>query len=178
MHAPRSLQFTTLGFFTLLSVLAAPVMAAESQQARLDKSLQAWQLARKKCGGNYSYKVRWQSFAGFGHETIVVVKGNKVVERRYHEFSARPVKKALPKWVEKGKDVGSHEKGAATRTLDQLYQEADAVVKRKLPPHERRSLRVNEQGLLLACYCRDTRIADDVPLKGVSITSIELGTAK
>ena len=112
------------------------------------------------------------------YSPLKLVKGNKVVERRYREFSARPVKRVLPMWVEKGKEVGSHKKGAAARTLDQLYQESDAVVKRKLPPHERRSLRVNEQGLLLACYCRDTRIADDAPLKGVSISSIELGTAK
>ena len=93
MRAPRSLQLTVLYLF-LLSCLSTTLMAAESQQARLDKSLQAWQLAKKKCSGNYSYKVRWQSFVGFGHETIVVVKGNKVVERRYREFSARPVKRA------------------------------------------------------------------------------------
>ncbi|MFP6619861.1 MAG: hypothetical protein VB877_10980 [Pirellulaceae bacterium] len=178
MRTLRSWQLTILPLFLLACLLVEPVTAADSQQARLDKSLQAWQLAKKKCAGNYSYKVRWQSFVGFGHETIVVVKGNKVVERRYREFSARPVKKVLPMWVEKGKEVGSHKKGAAAKTLDQLYQEADVVVKRKLPSHERRSLRVNEQGLLLACYCRDTRIADDAPLKGVSISSIELVTAK
>ena len=162
---------------------------AEDASAKLAKSLETWEQAKQKCHGNYSYTVRWQSFVGFGHETTVVVKGNKVAERRYREFKA-PARRPAPKnpnvkpkppeplWVEKGKELGSHKKGAAAKTLDQLYQEAAAVAKRKLPANERRYLIFNKQGLLLSCFTVDTRIADDAPTKGVNITRIQLDKAK
>ena len=44
----------------------------------------------------------------------------------------------------------------------------------ELAPHEKRYVRLNEDGLLLACFSVDTRIADDAPIKGVRITSIEV----
>lgn len=170
-------------------LLVAPAAAAEDASAKLGKSLETWKQAKQKCNGNYSYSVRWQSFVGFGHETTVVIKDNKVAERRYREFKAparRPVPKnpnvkpkpAGPLWVEKGKELGSHKKGAAAKTLDQLYQEAAAVANRKLPANERRYLIFNKQGLLLGCFTVDKRIADDAPTKGVNITSIQLGKAK
>ena len=81
-------------------------------------------------------------------------------------------------WVEKGKEMGSHKKGGAAKTLDQLYKEAAEVAKRKLPANERRYVRVDKQGLLLSCFTVDTRIADDAPTKGVNISSIKLGKAK
>ena len=176
-------------FVSCQLLLVAPASAAEGDPAKVAKSLQAWQQAKEKCGGNYSYSVRWQSFVGFGHETTVVIKDNKVAERRYREFKApsrRPVPKnpnvkpkpAGPLWIEKGKELGSHKKGTAAKTLDQLYMEAAEVAKRKLPSNLRRYFRVDKQGLLLSCFTVDTRIADDAPSKGVNITSIKLGKAK
>ena len=37
---------------------------------------------------------------------------------------------------------------------------------------------MDKNGLLLACYLQDTRIADDAPTKGVNLTSISLGKKK
>jgi len=189
MMRKKQLVCLTALLFVSGQLLLAPASAAEGDPAKVAKSLQAWQKAKEKCGGNYSYSVRWQSFVGFGHETTVVVKANKVAERRYREFKApsrRPVPKnpnvkpepAGPLWVEKGKELGVHKKGAAAKTLDQLYQEAAEVANRKLPSNLRRYFRVDKQGLLLSCFTVDTRIADDAPTKGVNITSIKLGTAK
>ena len=189
MRKHQLVCLTALLFVSCQLLRVAPTLAAEGDSAKVSKSLQAWQQAKEKCGGNYSYSVRWQSFVGFGHETTVVIKDNKVVERRYREFKRRPPvavpnkpnvkpQPAGPLWVEKGKELGSHKKGAAAKTLDQLYQEAAEVAKRKLPSNLRRYFRVDKQGLLLSCFTVDTRIADDAPTKGVNITSIKLGTAK
>ena len=189
MRKQQLVCLTALLFVSCQLLVTSPASAAEGDPAKVAKSLQAWQHAKEKCSGNYSYSVRWQSFVGFGHETTVVVKGNKVVERRYREFKRRPPapvpnkpnvkpQPAGPLWVEKGKELGSHKKGAAAKNLDQLYQEAAAVAKRKLPANERRYVRVDKQGLLLCCFTIDTRIADDAPSKGVNITSIQLGKAK
>ncbi len=189
MRKKQLICLTALLFVSCQLLLAASTAAAEGDSAKVAKSLETWKQAKQKCNGNYSYSVRWQSFVGFGHETTVVVKDNKVAERRYREFKAparRPVPKnpnvkpkpAGPLWVEKGKELGSHKKGAAAKTLDQLYQEAAEVAKRKLPSNQRRYFRVDKQGLLLSCFTVDTRIADDAPSKGVKITSIKLGAVK
>ena len=189
MRKQQLVALTALLCVSCQLLQVAPASAADDHSAKVAKSLQAWQQAKEKCGGNYSYSVRWQSFVGFGHETTVVIKDNKVAERRYREFKApsrRPVPKnpnvkpkpAGPLWVEKGKELGSHKKGTAAKTLDQLYMEAAEVAKRKLPSNLRRYFRVDKQGLLLSCFTVDTRIADDAPSKGVNITSIKLGKAK
>ncbi|MDH3584905.1 MAG: protease inhibitor I42 family protein, partial [Phycisphaerae bacterium] len=174
----------------LAGLLIAGAQAAEpapDDLARVQASLTKWKQAREACGGNYSYKVRWSSFVGFGHETKIMVQDNKVVVRQFHAFSGRPVPvrpgqdPAKPQgehWIEKSPNIGSHKKGAPPRTLDQLYTEALQVAKRPLQQHERRYVRFDKQGLLLACFTVDTRIADDAPTKGVTISSLSLGPAK
>ncbi len=182
----------TLSLAIALAVSTVSVHAADSDETKLANSLKTWQELKAKHSGNYSYKVRWSSFAGFGRETEIVVRNNKVVERRYREFNNRPVLpvappkpgKPAPKppqgktWVEKGTDLGSHKQGAAIKTLDELYAEAKRVLGRELPQFQKRYLRFNKQGLLLSCFTVDTRIADDAPTKGVIISSITLGGDK
>ena len=156
---------------------------AADDQGKFQASRKTWQELKQKCGGNYSYKIRWSSWVGFGHETEIFVRNNKVVKRRFSAFSNRPVKvqpgKAQPQgetWIEKGKGLGTHKNGAPLKTLDELYAQAGEVVKRKLLPHERRYVRFDKQGLLLSCFTVDKRIADDAPTKGVTISSITLDT--
>ncbi|NQT37834.1 MAG: hypothetical protein HQ581_10115 [Planctomycetes bacterium] len=164
---------------------AAPESTPEpptSNQTQLERSLQTWNDLKAKCGGNYSYKIRWSSWVGFGHETEVVVRDNKVAERRYREWSGRPVMVAPGKppepegetWTEQGEQLGSHSKGAPLKTLDQLYGEAKTILDQKLEPHLRLYIRFDDRGLLKSCFYVDTRIADDAPQTGVVIGSIEL----
>jgi len=159
---------------------------ADAHKAALAKSLRTWQARKVKCGGNYSYTVRFTSWVGFGSETEIVVRDNTVFERRYREWSGRgviapmpvPGKPPKPKgktWTERGKELGSHKKGAPLKTLDDLYAEAKAVLDAKRGPHERFYVRYNTLGLLLSCFTVDTRIADDAPRKGVAIAAITLG---
>jgi hypothetical protein len=168
----------------LIGLSLAATSAISSDEDKLNDSLKKWQQSRKECKGNYAYTIRWSSFTGFGHETEVVVRDNKVAERRFRSFSGRPVPVApgqpAPKpegksWLEKGKDLGTHKEGAPAKTLDELYAEAAAVLRRPLPEHERRYLRFDKQGILRSCFTVDTRIADDAPTKGVIISSVTLG---
>jgi len=155
------------------------------EQARLQKSLETWETLKAECGGNYAYKVRWSSWVGFGHETEVVVRNNRVAQRRYRQWSGQPVPVAPgepPKpegktWTEEGDQLGSHSEGAAPKTLDQLYEEAAKVLAKTLAPHQRLYLRFDDRGLLQSCFYVDTRIADDAPQTGVVIGSIELQAA-
>ena len=167
---------------TLMAHAADPVADAD----RLKESLAKWEQVRKECGGDYSYQVRWSSFAGFGHVTTVTVKGNKVVERKYEELSrpepvepGKPPAAPKPKWVETGKDLGSHKKeGALARTLDDLYAEAKKLVAMQVPENHRRQLGFDKQGLLNYCFTVDTRIADDAPMTGIAPFQIQFKKAK
>ena len=155
----------------------------EARKKRLQQSFKTWQRKKQECGGDYSYKKYWSSWVGFGHETTVVVENNKVVSRSFRSFSGKPVPVApgqAPKpdgktWTERGPEVGKNKQGHPPKTLDELYDEAKAIVHGPVPPFNRMSLRTDKNGLLLACYLQDTRIADDAPTKGVYVTSISLG---
>jgi hypothetical protein len=170
-------------FFCLLASVQAKSISdpAPDNKTKFSVGLKVWEKAKTKCEGNYSYKIRWSSFAGFGHETEMVVKKNKVVERRYRSFTNRPLipgeKGPDPKkgsWTETGKDLGSHKQGAPVKTLDELYAAAGKLFEKPKTPHEREYLSFNKQGLVVSCFRVDTRIADDAPRTGIAISSITL----
>jgi hypothetical protein len=156
----------------ILAFLSNYSSAADPTDAeRLTTSLAKWTEAKAACGGNYSYKVIRSSFTGYRAETIVVVKANKVVERRFD--TAKPTfpgaQVALKmEWIENGQNIGTHQEAAEPRTLDELYMIAKKVVEAELPTNHIRSLGLDEQGLLQHCFVRDTRIQDDAPLGGVT----------
>lgn len=156
------------------------IAAAGSPAEKLEASLSIWKKARRKCRGDYSYTVRLQSFAGFGNETEIVVRNHKVVGRKYRTFSQRALLpgEANPggkSWSETGDDLDSHKEGAATKTLDQIYVEAGKVLSGERAQNERLYVRFDKKGLLLSCFTVDTRIADDAPKKGVSVSRVTLG---
>jgi predicted secreted protein len=180
------IRWTSYCSFVLAIVfLTAPCLAATPGLTEFEKSLATWKTLKAKCGGNYSYKIRWSSWVGFGNETEIICQNNKVTERKYREWKGgpalvRPGAPAKPKdnsWTEKGAQIGSSKKGAPPKTLDQLYLEARKVLKTKLPPHQKLYVSYDKQGLLKSCFSVDTRIADDAPRKGVMISSIALGKA-
>jgi hypothetical protein len=154
---------------------------AAAELERLSKSLSAWQQAKDACGGDYSYSVRFTSAFGFGHETTVTVRGNRIVHRSFTRFGrpepGQPPQAPRPEWVESGEEVGSHEEvGAAqARTLDELYAIARQVLERKLDDRQVRSLVIDDRGLLQACFIRDAGIADDAPQHGVPYLQLHLG---
>lgn len=151
---------------------------------KVETSLKAWKKAKAKSEGNYTYTVANSSFTGARWVTTVVVRGNKVVMRKYEVFGGRPRLIApgqkpgkveqKPKWVEKGKDVGTHKEGASPSTVDELYVEAKKVVESKLNPHQRLYVGFDKNGILKHCFYVDTRIADDAPTIGPRISTLKM----
>ncbi len=162
----------------LIAVASPAIRAAEPNAAeleRLKESLAKWEKARQECEGNYTYTVRRSSAFGFGHQTTITVKDNKVVERMFEEFG-QPVppkpgeqpEKPKPRWIETGKDVGTHKtEGAPARTVDELYGEAKKLLEMTVPENHKLYLSFDKQGVLSHCFTIDTRIADDAPTKGI-----------
>ena len=157
---------------------------AKADTAKVQAAIKLWESIKTKCQGNYSYKVSFSSWVGFGHETTIVVENNKVTERHYRSFNRRPKPVApgagaIPPpegehYLEKGPQLGKNKKGAPVKTLDELYQIALATAKKPLKQFERRFIRNDKQGLLVSCYIMDRRIADDAPRNGLVVSSITL----
>ena len=170
------------------SVLAASMQISQAiaqeemtDAEKLAASRDTWDDLKQKCVGNYRYFVRTSSFTGFGTETEIVVRRNKVAGRRF--LVSGGIERVLPegepeapqhKWVEKGEEVGKNKEGAPPKTLDELYDEAEKVIAHELAEHEKLYLRFDKQGLLTSCFYVDTRIADDAPTTGVTISAIKL----
>ena len=186
-------QDITAASLALLLLLTAPGIAGaadrDTVRKQLNESLPKWQAAKKACSGNYEYTVRFASWVGFGNETTIVVRDNKIVERRYRSWSA-PNREPVPpggeapkpegeSWTEKGDELGSHKQGAPLKTVDDLYVDAaKSLDADRDPANTRYYFRADKAGLMLACFYQDTRIADDAPTHGVNINSLSLVTPK
>lgn len=145
---------------------------------RLSKSLATWAKTRELCGGNYSYKVIKSSFTGHRTETTIVVRDNKVVERKFESSQPNFLGKPEPpklEWMETGKEIGSHKNAPEARTMDELYMVAKKLVEAEVPENHVRSLGIDNQGLLQHCFIRDSRIQDDAPMSGVPGIQLTLG---
>lgn len=170
----------TTQLVALIAVFLGSTSVFGSDQEQLKDSLKRWEKTCHQAQGNYSYEVVFTSFTGIGHVTEIVVRDNKVAERRFRELNLRTVKPVSPgeqldyKWREKEKELGTHDEGAAVRTLDELYQDAAKVLERERPEYEKLYVRFDKQGFLQSCFTIDTRIADDAPQKGVQISALTL----
>lgn len=168
-----------LGFFQALQASSAGAEKTSAQE-QLSKSLQIWNDLKVKCGGNYSYKVRWENRAGFGHETSITVRTNQVIERTFTQWSKTGSQPGTGSnaqagnYIERDLALGTHKKGSPAKTLDELYLEAEKVLKAKYPSHMKMELSFDKKGLLQACCYVDIRYAEDAPRKGVILDSIQL----
>lgn len=181
-HRPLPLlSLFLMGFCHSVSAADDP---SPAQQLAASKA--AWAKAMVECKGSYEYSVRFSSFSGAGHETVIVVREGKISERRFRAYSGRPVPQVpgeKPKedgtaWTEKGDELGKHKEGAPLKTVDELYVEAAKILEQKRQEFERLYLRFDKGGLLQYCFVVDTRIADDAPQRGVNIASITLKTSR
>ena len=161
---------------SFLVAMCANVYAADPAKTdteRLKESFAKWEKLRDKNGGDYSYNVV-KTHMMSRETTTIVVRDNKVVERRYAVEIRPPVPNA-PNWVEKGKMLGTHKKqGAPARTVDELYAEAVQVTTVPVQAHQRYSLSFDERGVLRHCWIVDTRLPDAEP-KGIAPIQIQLG---
>ena len=153
------------------------------QKKQFEKSFQLWLELRDQNQGNYSYTRKSGNSTGFSHTTTITVTNHRVTERKFESIGpSHPDGRPLDKnrWTERGEFIGtsSNKQAHPPVTLDQLYAEAKERLAKPIPPFHQGILRLNEQGLLLSCFVRDTRIADDAPATGVNLTSIAIGSEK
>ncbi len=173
-----------------LPVSVAPAkdaISAESLKEQLAASEKAWRKLREDCKGCYEYEVRFSSWTGFSSCTTIVVRDNKVVERKFKQSSNRPPAPPKPpepgkpatapddgssSWVETTAELGKNKNGAPAKTIDQLYQETTELVGKGVNEHQRWLTQFDKNGVIQCFGCSDKRIMDDAPLIGARIDAL------
>ncbi len=89
-----------------------------------NESLNKWNELKKVNGNSYVYQTTFLSWTGFGSTTELKVVEGKVTTRNYREFNTDEQtgeRVTTGSYTENENELGSHEKGAAPFTIDELY---------------------------------------------------------
>ncbi|MGN6294030.1 MAG: hypothetical protein ACTHMV_14885 [Chitinophagaceae bacterium] len=123
----KSRQFL-LATLTLSLLFASCKKDKVSYKSELNKSLFAWQAFKANSGNSYRYTVATSSWVGISSETTITVNNGVVTQRSYIQKhmvqnpSGQPSTVIAQEWEEAGSTLNTHNYGAATITLDEVYK--------------------------------------------------------
>lgn len=95
-----------------------------------NKSYQSWLSFKASSNNSYHYKTTFSSWTGYSTQTVITVQAGKVVRRSYiaqhfnHPTNDTTVHE---QWTEEADSLNTHQNGAATISLDEIYQKAKTV---------------------------------------------------
>lgn len=100
-----------------------------SYKSEFQKSLFAWQAFKASSGNSYRYTVATSSWVGISSETTITVNNGVVTKRDYIQKQMvqntpgqPPAIDVVQEWQEAGSTLNTHNYGAATVTLDEIYR--------------------------------------------------------
>jgi len=164
----------------ILSILFLSVLISSCEkgviESEFEKSLNVWKEFKKSVNNNYSYTVKTESWAGFGDSTIISVRNGVLHERTYASYaidSQTGKKKPTANWKETKADLNSHDSGAQTLTLDEIYEKASSVWLKINKKNHIIYFETKNQGLISLCGYSDKNCSDDC-FVGVNISSIKV----
>ena len=118
---------TVIAICALITVLAFNACKKGPYASEFDDSYKAWIKFKAESQNSYNYAVATSSFTGITTQTIIYVQNGKVVKRYYKAMTqhGNPPVAVQEEWTEEGSSLNTHATGAPTRTLDQIYVEAE-----------------------------------------------------
>lgn len=159
--------------YTILLVFALASCKKETTpySKEYNSSYRAWLNFKGSSGNSYSYLVTGGSWVGYGTETIITVKGGKIVERSFvlkGFITATPVYR---EWKEDESQLGTHQEGASLLTLDDIYTEARNtwLIKRD---DAKTYFEAENDGMISSCGYVENMCADDC-FRGITIKYIK-----
>jgi hypothetical protein len=164
--------FTLLTFFAFITLTSCKKEnIAHSGDYAI--SYRTWQAFKEKSGNSYVYQVTGGSWVGYSWETTITIKEGKAVERSYvlkgSPAGGGPVT-ILDNWKEDETQLGTHEKGDAAITLDEIYRKAQEDWLRKRDDATTYFEAENE-GMISLCGYVPNNCADDC-FRGIRIQFI------
>lgn len=143
------------------------------QQGELDRSQAAWNALKAQNGNSYRYETSFASWAGFGDKTALTVRDGKVTARAYEAYRYEEGQTTVTEsYTEEGAALGTHEAGAALRTVDELYGVCRAEVLTQNALANDFYLEFRADGVLELCTYAPKNCADDCS-RGVNVTKLE-----
>jgi len=143
-------------------------------KSEYNASFAVWKNFKATSGNSYRYIVATSSWVGVSSETTITVRAGKVTDRSYvrRMLSGTPgVLTIIDEWAEDETSLNTHDAGAATHTLDDIYEQAknDWL---KVRPNTQTYFETNNNGLISSCGYVPDGCADDC-FRGITITKIE-----
>lgn len=164
------------GWLTPRGESAGAAVPVEEMRRRLEASRRVWRAQVAARGPRYAYQRREASRNGEGLTTLVVVEGERVVERYSKETGggAPQVGQPATSWAERGGTVGSHPKAHPAVTLDALYDECAQVLARADDANANVHFVIGSDGILASCVISFKRCVDECSA-GVTIDAVRMG---
>lgn len=166
------LKFKAYPFFLLLVFLACNKDSLFSTE--YEASFNSWQNAKKNQGNSYTYVTERSSVFGFGSKTTLTVQDGKVVARAYEAYRLNETtreREITNAWSENKDDLNSHEEGAETITIDEIYALCQNTVLRVSEEDNYVHFLAENNGILSLCSYFPKNCADDCSV-GYNIVSI------
>ena len=168
MRTSRNLAL--LFYITTLLFISCENKSAFNSE--FDKSLDTWKSSKKSNGNSYSYTVSFGSVFGFGSETTILVDNDVVIGRTYEAYQLNGNEKVIVEgWVENENELGSHEVGADTITLDQIYNACENDILTVSEDDNFITFLTENDGIISTCSYFPKNCQDDCSV-GYNISSI------
>lgn len=114
----------------LLLIALAVFVSCKKDEGVIDdyqKSLNTWKAFKSSVNNSYEYAVVTSSWTGYGTETVLTIKNGQVVQRSYTSKSVdggSGAIKIIERWTEDLAQLNTHQQGAESLTLDEVYIKA------------------------------------------------------
>ncbi len=144
-------------------------------QDKFETSLKTWLDFKETSNDSYKYTVTFGSWAGFGWETTIIVENGIIIQRDFEytftEGISTDIQQDELQWTETGSEIGSHENGAESITLDEIYFKAqnDWLIERN---NTTTYFKTENNGMISTCGYVNNQCVDDCFI-GVRIKTIE-----
>jgi len=117
-----------IAFCALVTLLSVTSCKKGPYASEFEESYKAWIKFKTESQNSYNYSIITGSLSGVTTETIIYVQNGKVVKRSFRATSehAGPPVVVQEEWIEEGSSLNTHQTGAPTKTLDQVYAEAES----------------------------------------------------
>jgi len=157
----------------MVTLIFASCKKDEGVTGNYSTSYKAWTKFKSSVNNSYEYAVTSASWTGYATETIITVKDGKVVQRA---FLAKTINGStgattiVKQWTEHSTTLNTHNEGAETLTMDEVYIKAKAewLVSSK---NTDRYFETNNQGMLSTAGYTEKGCMDDC-FNGIKISFI------
>lgn len=140
-----------------------------------NNSYLAWLDFKSTSNNSYRYVVSFGSWTGYGTETTVTVRNGKVIGRSFvamqHPNQPNTPMTILGQWAEDETSLNTHDAGAATWTLDEIYKQTKEEWLKKRSDADT-YFEANNNGLISSAGYVPNGCQDDC-FRGIRISKIE-----